>query len=120
MIKLLQKYWKTAVMAASSYIGDSPLFLVDYLLRLLRVIVLLSIWRTILGGKGPVSGLTLDSVLTYTLIAEVFASQLSPRTTLDEALWHGTIVGRLLQPLGIFSQFAAEMFGRWLFEFGVF
>jgi ABC-2 type transport system permease protein len=120
MIKLLHKYWKTAAMAASSYVGDSPLFLVDYLLRLLRVIVLLSIWRTILAGKGTVSGMTLDAVLTYTLVAEVFAAQLSPRTTLDEVFWNGTIVGRLLQPLGIFGQFSADMFGRWLFEFCVF
>src|SRR5262245_29577714 len=116
----LHKYWKTAAMAASSYIGDSPLLAIDYLLRLLRVVVLISIWRTILAGKGPVSGMTLESVLTYALIAEVFASQLSPRTTLDMALWHGTIVGRLLQPLGVFGQFSAELFGRWLLEFGVF
>jgi ABC-2 type transport system permease protein len=120
MRKLLHKYWKTAAMAASSYIGDSPLFLIDYLLRLLRVIVLISIWRMILEGKGPVSGMTLGSVLTYTLVAEVFASQFSPHTALDMALWQGTIASRLLQPLGIFGQFSAELFGRWLFEFGVF
>src|SRR5215210_6875059 len=120
MTTLLHKYWKTAAMAASSYIGDSPLFLIDYLLRLLRVIVLLSIWRTILAGKDAVSGMTLDAVLTYTLIAEVFAAQFSPRTTLDEVFWNGTIAGRLLQPFGIFNQFSADMFGRWLFEFGVF
>jgi len=120
MRKLLHKYWKTAAMAASSYVGDSPLFLMDYLLRLLRVIVLLAIWRTILAGRGAVSGMTLGSVLTYTLIAEVFAGQLSPRTELDTALWNGSIVGRMIQPLGMFGQFTAELFGRWLFEFGVF
>jgi ABC-2 type transport system permease protein len=120
MKKTIQKYWKTAAMAASSYIGDSPLFLLDYLLRLLRVIVLLSIWRTILDGKGAVSGMTLGAVLTYTLIAEVFASQLSPRTELDIALWNGSIAARMLQPLGLFGQFSAELFGRWLFEFCIF
>ena len=120
MTRVLKKYWKTAAMAASSYIGDSPLFLFDYLLRLLRVIVLLSIWRVILSGEGEVSGMTLASVLTYTLIAEVFASQLSPHTELDTALWNGSITARMLQPLGLFGQFSAELFGRWLFEFGVF
>jgi ABC-2 type transport system permease protein len=120
MKKLLHKYWKTAAMAASSYIGDSPLFLMDYLLRLLRVVVLLAIWRTILTGKGAVSGMTLGAVLTYTLIAEVFAGQLSPRTELDTALWNGSIVGRMTQPLSLFGQFTAELVGRWLFEFGVF
>jgi viologen exporter family transport system permease protein len=113
---LLHKYWKTAAMSATSYVGDSPLFLLDYLLRVLRVAVLLAIWRIILGGKGAVSGLTLDAVLTYTLVAEVFGAQLAPRTSLESALWQGTIVGRMLQPLGMFSQFAAEMCGKWLFE----
>jgi ABC-2 type transport system permease protein len=120
MRKLLQKYWKTAAMAATSYVGDSPLFLMDYLLRLLRVVVLLAIWRTILAGGGAASGMTLGAVLTYTLIAEVFAEQFSPRTELDFALWNGSIVGRMTQPLNVFGQFTAEVCGRWLFEFGVF
>lgn len=120
MKKLLLKFSKTAAMAASSYVGDSPLFLIDYLLRLLRVLVLLALWRTILAGKGPVSGMTLESVLTYTLVAEIFAGQFSPRTSLDMALWNGAIVGRLLQPLGVFGQFTAELFGTWLFELAVF
>lgn len=107
-------------MAASSYIGDSPLFLIDYLLRLLRVLVLLALWRTILAAKGPTSGMTLETVLTYTLVAEIFAGQFAPRTSLDMALWNGAIAGRLLQPLGVFSQFTAELFGTWLFEFAVF
>src|SRR3569832_1469300 len=105
MATLLHKYWKTAAMAAASYIGDSALFLIDYLLRLLRVVVLLAIWRTILAGRGAVSGMTLGSVLTYTLLAEIFAEQMSPRTELDTALWNGSIVGRMTQPLNLFGQF---------------
>ncbi|HNP72106.1 MAG TPA: ABC-2 family transporter protein [Kouleothrix sp.] len=119
-MKEIQKYWKTAAMSAASYIGDSPLFLLDYLLRLLRVLVLLALWRTILGGKSAASGMALETVLTYTLVAEVFARQLSPRTGLDMALWNGSIAGRMLQPLGVFSQFAAELAGSWLFELAVF
>jgi ABC-2 type transport system permease protein len=59
-------------------------------------------------------------VLTYTLIAEAFGAQLAPRTSLDGTLWEGSIVGRMLQPLGIFGQFAAEMCGKWLFELCIF
>lgn len=115
-MSLLHKYWKTAAMSAAGYTGDSPLFLIDYLMRALRVLVLLAIWRVILEGRPPTNGLTLPAVLTYTLIAEVFGAQLSPRTGLEWALWQGTIVGRMLQPLGIFGQFTAEAAGRWLFE----
>ncbi|HET9224344.1 MAG TPA: ABC-2 family transporter protein [Roseiflexaceae bacterium] len=112
----LKRYWKTAAMAGASYVGDSPLFLLDYLLRFLRVAVLLALWRVILAGKGPVSGMTLEQVLTYTLIAEVFGAQLAPRTEVDRAFWRGEIILRLLQPLGIFGQYTAEMAGKWLFE----
>src|SRR5262249_43831596 len=45
---LLRKYGKTAAMSAASFTGDSPLFLLDYLLRFLRVVALLAVWRTIL------------------------------------------------------------------------
>ena len=119
-MKFLHKYGKTAAMAATSYTGDSPLFLIDYLVRFLRVAVLLTIWRVILAHKAPGDGMTLASVLTYTLVAEVFGAQLAPRTGLDWALWQGTIVGRMLQPLGMFGQFSAEAAGRWFFEFGAF
>jgi ABC-2 type transport system permease protein len=107
-------------MAATSLTGDSLLFLVDYLLRLVRVAVLLSIWRIVMDGRGPVSGMTLSAVLTYTLVSEVFADQLTPRTHLEEALWEGTIATRMLQPMNMVGQFAAEMWGQWTVSFGLF
>jgi ABC-type uncharacterized transport system permease subunit len=104
-------------MAATSHVGDSPLFLLDYLLRFLRVAVLLSIWRAIFAGRGPVAGMTLASVLTYTLIAEVFAEQLVCRTRLELAYWEGTIVTRFVQPIGFVGLFVSEMVGRWWLGF---
>ena len=74
-------------MAASSYFGDSPLFLMDYLLRILRVIVLLSVWRTLFARGGTQSGLTLPILLTYTLIAEAFAEQLEASTDVAGSFW---------------------------------
>lgn len=117
---LVHKYWKTAAMAATGYTGDSPLFLVNYLMRLLRVAVLLTIWRMILNNDTSVNGLTLGAVLTYTLIAEVFGSLLTARTNLVDALWQGSIVGRMVQPLGLFGQFIADACGGLLFELLVF
>ena len=117
---MLRKYWKTAALAATAFVGDSPLFLMDYLLRFLRVAVLLSIWRAILAGRGTTAGMTIGSVLTYTLIAEVFGEQFACRTGLDEAIWEGSIAGRFLRPMGTVAQFAAETFGRWWFSFSAF
>src|SRR5438034_7318886 len=107
---MLRKYWKTAALAATAFVGDSPLFLMDYFLRFLRVAVLLSIWRAILAGRGTTAGMTIGSVLTYTLIAEVFGEQLACQTGLDEALWEGAMAVRFLRPMGTVEQFAAEAF----------
>ncbi len=116
----MRKHWKTATMAAVAYVGDSPWFPLDYLLRLVRVAVLLSIWHLILQGRGPVSGLSLETVLTYTLISEVFAEVLNCRTELTYALWNGDIATFLLQPMSLVSQAVARTVGRWGFSFGAF
>ena len=114
-----RQWWKNAAMAASSS-ADSPLFLFDYLLRALRVLVLLSIWRMILGEPGVRSPLPLETVLTYVLIAEVFAEQLSVRTELQNAFWQGTIAMHFLRPMGIVAQFASHTLGRWALDFALF
>jgi ABC-2 type transport system permease protein len=114
---MLAKYRTTAVLAATSYVGDSPLFFVDFIVRLARVAVLLTIWRTVFAGRGPVGGMTLGAALTYTLVAAVFADPLNVRSELGDALWQGTIAVRLLQPFGIAGQFVAETFGHWIVGF---
>jgi ABC-2 type transport system permease protein len=111
-MRSLAPYWKTAELAFADH-WESPLLLVDYLLRILRVVLLLSLWRLVLGGRGEVSGLTLAAVLTYTLIAEVFAEQLDVTTRIEDTMWEGTLTGRFLQPLGLVGNFAAELAGNW-------
>lgn len=116
----LRQYRQTAVMEAAGLTGDSYLFLIDYLLRFLRVVLLLSLWRMILSGKGTVSGMTLGSVLTYTLIAEVFAEAFTPRTDLEWTLRDGSIATRYLRPMGLFGQFSCQMLGRFSLSFVLF
>jgi len=107
-------------MSAAAIIGDSALFLIDYLLRFMRVALLLAIWRTVFAGRQEVSGLPLAAVLTYTLIAEAFAEPLSAYSGLTDAYWDGTITARLMRPLNLFGQFAAESGGQWAFNFLLF
>jgi ABC-type uncharacterized transport system permease subunit len=116
----LRGYWMTAVMAAGGPLSDGPLLLIDYLIRVLRVVLLLAIWRTLLAPGQAVEGVTLSSVLTYTLIAAVFADQLEVRTELGETVWNGTVVNRYLQPIGMVGLYAAEAFGGWVFRLATF
>jgi len=101
-------------MTAASYTSEGYLFLADYLLRLVRVAVLLAIWRTILGGSGEVSGMTLGAVLTYTLVAQAFAEQLEARGGIVNGMWDGSFAGHFTRPMSVIGQFVAEMLGRWL------
>ena len=110
----LNKYWKTAAIVSSRSFQDNRLGLsAKFVLRLLRVVVLLSLWRTVFAGRDVVSGMTLDAVMTYTLIAEAFTDQMSIRTGLSDTLWQGIIANRLLRPIGIYGQFIVEMVGDW-------
>jgi ABC-2 type transport system permease protein len=107
-------------MAAAGFAGDSPLFLLDFLLRFLRVALLLSLWRSILAHGGAVPGMAPGVLLTYTLVGEAFAEPLACRTDLGTSLWDGSIATRMLRPQGIAAQFGTEALGRWAVGFGLF
>jgi ABC-2 type transport system permease protein len=112
---VVRQCWATASMSAAAVVGDNSLFVLDYVLRLARVAVLLGLWRIILEGRGAVGGLTIGSVLTYTLIAEVFSEPLTCRTELGWMLHQGAIGPRFLWPMGLVGQFAADACGKWAF-----
>lgn len=124
MMQFMRKIMKTAAMSATSYVGDSPLFVIDYLLRLLRVMVLISLWRTLFGHSQQtgveVSALTLPALLTYTFIAEAFSEPLNASTGVAWSFWDGTITTRFIKPLGLFTQYMAETWGKWAFNLTVF
>lgn len=116
----LRQWRATAWLAGPGAQGDSPLFLFDFALRALRVSVLLALWQIVLGGRPDASPIALPAVLSYALLAEVFAEQLHVRTTISEALWQGSIVKHFLRPMPLVSQFAAETLGGWVVNFALF
>jgi ABC-type uncharacterized transport system permease subunit len=113
----LQQWRATAWLAATGAVGESRLFLVDFGLRGLRVVVLLSIWRLIVSSRPEASPLPLNVLLTYTLIAEAFAKPMNIRTPLYDSIWQGSLIGYFLRPVGVVRQFAAEASGNWLVDF---
>lgn len=118
---LVLKQWAaTGALAAATYVGDSPMFVIGYVLRTFRVLVLFAIWRAIMAANPEASPLPLHALLTYTLIAEVFAPQLSVRTSLAGELWQGGIATNFLRPMGLVSQFASASAGHWAIDFALF
>jgi ABC-2 type transport system permease protein len=106
-------------MATAGHLADGLYVGFDYALSLLRVLVLLALWRTVLP-EGSVNGMTLPALLTYTVIAEAFGNQLSVRTGMDQAFWNGSIATYFLRPHWIVGGFAAEAVGKWATDFVVF
>ena len=115
----ITKYRRMLALQWAGYF-ESPLVFTGYLLRILWLVLLLSIWRLILTGKGEVSGMTLESVLTYTLIAEVFAEPLAARTEMSSAFWSGEVVSRFLRPMSVIRQYSLEAIGTWCIGFALF
>jgi ABC-2 type transport system permease protein len=108
---------KTAAIGVAMEAGENQLVWFKYLLRLLRVALLIAVWRAVYAGKGEVGGLVVAEVLTYTLVAEACQAQLDARTMLDWNVFQGTIGIRLLRPVGIFGDLTAEMVGSWFWDF---
>jgi ABC-2 type transport system permease protein len=112
-MRALRQWVATARLSATSAVADSPLFMLEFLMRGLRVSVLLSLWRVVLHDE-PDSPLGLEAVLTYTWLSETFASQLSARTSIAEAFWQGTLTQHFLRPMNLVAQFVSETLGQWL------
>ena len=97
--------------------NDGALFVFDYALRFIRIAAMLSIWRLVMGGKGSVNGMDLATVLTYALMAEVFAEQLAARTYIEHMVWEGKFATLILRPMGVISALVAQSAGRWMIGF---
>lgn len=111
----VDKYFKTMAIVATQSLQDRHWGLLSgWALSLLRIVILLSLWRTVLAQKGTVSGMSLDAVLTYTLAANVFGGQLNLRTPLEQDLWSGRVTLRFLRPMGFYGQLLAEAMGNWV------
>jgi len=108
----LRQWSATTYLAATGAMAESPLFILEFLLRALRVSVLLSLWRVVFQ-RSLTAPLGLNTVLTYSLLSEAFSAQLLARTTVAEAFWQGTLTQHCLRPMPLVAQFMAETLGFW-------
>jgi ABC-2 type transport system permease protein len=98
--------------ATSPMSGGILYFLGGYVVRLVRTLLLLSIWRAVLPLTSEAS--QLDEVLRYTLLAAIFWQQVDVETTASTTFWEGTALSRFLRPLNVFGQYMSEAVGKWI------
>lgn len=116
----VRPYVSTAAMAATAGIGEHPLVLLDHAIALVRIAVVVAIWRSVLGSGDLAEHLTVGGVLTYVVLARVFADQLSVRSEVLTAIWEGSVASRLLRPMSPFGDYLAEMAGGWVLRWVTF
>lgn len=113
-MKRLQQYSATAsVCSKAAFDGGLLRVAGEYLVRFLQLILLVQIWRSFGESSALPDGMTLPTLLTYTLMASVFQQQLDIITPATSALWEGSITGRYLRPYPVLGGLAAETIGRW-------
>jgi ABC-2 type transport system permease protein len=98
--------------ATSPMSGGILYFLGGYFVRLVRTLLLLSIWRAVLPQSNAAD--QLDEVLRYTLLAGIFWEQIDVVTTASTTFWEGTASVRFLRPLNVFGQYVSETIGKWI------
>ncbi|MEN3272168.1 MAG: viologen exporter family transport system permease protein [Actinomycetota bacterium] len=109
----IRPYLSTASMGATAGIGEHPVVLLDHAIALLRLVLVVVIWRTILRSQAAPEHPSPAALLTYVLLARVLIDQLDVRTGVVEAIWDGRITTRLLRPVSVFGDQLAEMAGGW-------
>lgn len=116
----IKPYWAEMHMSArlSQTFGIGWL-IGSYALRALRVAFLLLMWRSLFQNGGT-SDMTLIQTLQYTLCSAALAPLLDIRTPAGSWLHDGAIATRLLRPLGVLGQLAADTLGAALIPLGVF
>jgi ABC-2 type transport system permease protein len=102
------------VEAAAPMDGGIMYFAGGYAVKLVRMLLLLGVWRSIINNTGAVYDGQAGYILQYTLLAAAFYEQLDVQTTASTTFWEGTVSSRYLRPAGIFGQYTAETVGRWL------
>lgn len=109
-LNMLRRNLATVRMCATQSFDGNFLFVFGgYAVRLVRMAVLIAVFRSL----PPDKGMTFAQMLTYTVLASVLSEQLYFDTPATTALWEGSIVGRFTRPVPVLSDLVAETIGRW-------
>lgn len=111
---VLNKYFRTAQMCSQSFTngGISYLFL-SYLLRVVYLIPILLLWRTLIAD-GVNAEMSLSQMLTYTYIGAILSDILVVHTPASGWLSEGLFISLYQRPMNIFSHLSAQTIGGWI------
>ena len=102
--------------AAGRLNGGIPALFAGYLLKIIYLLPMVFLWRSLAQGGADLGGFTLDRLLTYTCVSTILRSQLNVQS--GAVTWHyeGLILDLYRRPQTIFGQLVTATLGRWLPE----
>lgn len=84
----------------------------EYFVRLVQFVLMILIWKTLAGEGADFGGMSLQQLLTYTLMSSVLRQQLNIISPATSALWEGSVIGRYTRPIPVIASFIIETIGR--------
>ena len=86
----------------------------NYLLRIIRLVAMIFIWRDLFSRGVDTGGMTLGQALAYTYVGALLEPLLDVRTPASSWLHEGGIVSTFMRPMGVFSQLTLSTVGSWI------
>ncbi len=84
-----------------------------YFVQAVQFVMLIFIWKSLGENSILSNGLSLDQLMTYTLMATIFHQELNIISPATASLWEGSVIGRFLRPMPVEVSFFAETVGKW-------
>lgn len=111
---IFAKHFKTAQMSAQNSTNGGVIYLFPgYLLKIIYLIPLLLLWRTLING-GVAAGMSLPQMLTYTYLGAILSEILVVRTPASSWLYEGLFISLYQRPIGILPHLISQTVGGWI------
>lgn len=84
-----------------------------YLVSAVQFVMLVVIWTALDREGADLGGMTLNQLMTYSLMSAVWSQELNIISPATSSLWEGSVIGRFTRPIPVPVSFIAETIGRW-------
>lgn len=110
----MEKYFKTAQLSALEKTNGGIFYLLpDVAIKVVTLIPLIFLWRVVMSSGASVD-MTMDQMLTYTLISSLLAEMLVVRTAATGWLSEGVLLKLYNRPMTVLGQLTAQTIGGWI------
>ena len=110
----MDKYMKSAQLSALEKTNGGLVYLLpDVAIKVFTLIPLVFLWKVVMSSGAKVD-MTLDQMLTYTLVSAILADMLVVRTAATGWLSEGVLMRLYGRPLSVLGQLTAQTMGGWL------